>query len=280
VRERLAPDEGMGRHTVVTLDRTSVGSSIEEHVAYIKFENPARHNALTLGMVGDLIGVFERLAVDKSVQAIVILGGGVDDFCSGADISEFEFSRSTPALRRRHAEKWEVLFSAIRAAPQPVVAAIQGSCLGGGLLLALNADIRIGSDSSRFAIPAARLGVGYGFAGVAALASVVGSAHASDILFTARRVPAVEALPMGLLNFVVPASDFEGYVSAYAQGIAQNAPLTVQLCKEFLRSSHARPTGIDMQYEQDALEQCDSSVDYAEGRRAFLEKRSPYFGEC
>jgi enoyl-CoA hydratase/carnithine racemase len=154
---------------------------------------------------------------------------------------------------------------------------IQGYCIGGGLATALAADLRIASDDAQFAIPAARLGIGYPLAAVKMLVDVVGPAHANEILFTARRMTADEALSIGLVNRVVPRAELEPTVRELAESIAANAPLTVRACKvsilQVLRDSDTR----DVDLCNRLIAECFESADFAEGRRAFFEKRPPRF---
>jgi enoyl-CoA hydratase len=154
---------------------------------------------------------------------------------------------------------------------------IRGFCLGQGLLTAVRADIRIASDDSQFGIPAARLGLGPRFTGVAALVGLVGPAWAAEILFTARRFPAAEALQMGLVNRVVPAADLRDEVMSLAQGITRNAPLTVAACKAAIREVGLSPDRRDVARVEAMSEACFASEDYREGQRAFAEKRPPAF---
>jgi len=154
---------------------------------------------------------------------------------------------------------------------------IEGFCIGGGLAVALNADVRIATESSKFGIPAAKLGLGYDFAGLATLARLVGPSVARDILFSARFLPAEEALRVGLINRVVPDSDLESDVRDYCALIAQNAPLTIRAAKAAMREWERDPSDRDLAHVDALVNACFDSVDYAEGRRAFAEKRPPRF---
>jgi enoyl-CoA hydratase len=153
---------------------------------------------------------------------------------------------------------------------------IRGFCIGGGLLTALQADIRIAAADSQFGIPAARLGLGYGYSGVTTLLSLVTPAQAAEILFSARRFSAAEAVQMGLINRVVPPGDLREEVMSLAAGIAANAPLTVAAAKAAIRAA-ARPQPQDLARVEAMIEACYRSEDYQEGQRAFAEKRPPAF---
>jgi enoyl-CoA hydratase/carnithine racemase len=156
---------------------------------------------------------------------------------------------------------------------------IQGWCIGGGLALALGADLRFATPGSRFGIPAAKLGLGYEYAGVAALARLVGPSCAKDLLFSARQLDAAEALRIGLVNAVVADDQLLQHVTAYAQRVAANAPLTVQAAKAAVRVFE-RYSVADAEAEatvEALVNRCFDSADYAEGRRAFMDKRVPQF---
>jgi enoyl-CoA hydratase/carnithine racemase len=154
---------------------------------------------------------------------------------------------------------------------------IQGFCIGGGLAVALNADIRIATEGSKFGIPAAKLGLGYDFPGLATLARLVGPSVARDILFSARFLSADEALRVGLINRVVPEAELESEVRDYCALIAQNAPLTVKAAKAALKEWERDPDDRDLAKIDELVNACFDSDDYKEGRRAFAEKRAPRF---
>jgi enoyl-CoA hydratase/carnithine racemase len=217
------------------------------------------------------------LDADGDVRVIVVTGAGDKAFASGADISEFAARRTAPEDRAAYDRGQAALAEAWAAVGKPVIAMIRGFCLGGGLLTALQADIRIASDDSQFGIPAARLGLGYGFSGVAALTGLIGPARTAEMLFSARRFPAQEALRMGLVNQVVPAAVLQETVYGLAAAIAGNAPLTIAAVKAAIREA-ARPGGErDLDRVHAMVEACFRSADYLEGQRAFAGKRPPSF---
>jgi enoyl-CoA hydratase/carnithine racemase len=154
---------------------------------------------------------------------------------------------------------------------------IRGFCIGGGLAVALSTDIRIAAEGSQYAIPAARLGLGYAYGGMASLVSLVGPAYAKEILFTARRFSGEEALRMGLINRLVPGAELETAVRETAGLIGANAPLTVRAAKMAIDAAVRDPDRRDLDAVDAAVDACFASEDYAEGRRAFLEKRTPAF---
>jgi enoyl-CoA hydratase len=246
-------------------------------VATVTFNNPGKHNALSADMRAALPGVLRALNADGDVRVIVMTGAGDKAFTAGADISEFGEQRTSPAARASYDQAWATANAAWASLDKPVIAMIRGFCMGGGLLTALQADIRIASDDSQFGVPAARLGLGYGVSGVTALMNLIGPARTAEILFSARRFPAAEALQMGLVNRVVPAGTLREAVLSLADSIAGNAPLTVAAAKAAIREI-GRPDGRrDLAGVQAMVEACFRSADYLEGQRAFAEKRPPAF---
>ena len=246
-------------------------------VATVTFNNPGKHNALSADMRAALPGVLRALNADGDVRVIVMTGAGDKAFTAGADISEFGEQRTSPAARASYDQAWAAANDAWASLDKPVIAMIRGFCMGGGLVTALQADIRIASDDSQFGIPAARLGLGYGVSGVTALMNLIGPARTAEVLFSARRFPAAEALQMGLVNRVVPAGSLREAVLSLADSIAGNAPLTVAAAKAAIREI-GRPDGQrDLAGVQAMVEACFRSADYLEGQRAFAEKRPPAF---
>jgi enoyl-CoA hydratase len=252
-------------------------AEVAGHVATVTFNNPAKLNALSREMRAALPDLLKTLNADADVRVIVVTGAGDRAFASGADISEFGDQRTSPESRAAYDRGQAALTSAWAEVDKPVIAMIRGYCLGGGLLTALQADIRIASDDSQFGIPAARLGLGYGFSGVTALLNLVSPATAAEILFSARRFPAAEALRMGLVNQVAATESLRDTVHALADGIARNAPLTITAAKSAIRAAAQPPGQRDLARVQAQVEACFRSADYREGQRAFAEKRPPEF---
>jgi len=245
-------------------------------IAVITFSNPGKRNAMSADMRAALPGLLAALQADEAVRVVVVTGAG-NTFVSGADISEFGAQRTSPEARAAYDRSAALISESWQRLEKPVIAMIRGFCIGGGLITALQADIRIAADDSQFAIPAARLGLGYGFEGVTALMSLIGPAAAAEILFSARRFPATEALQMGLINRVVPAAQLRDEVMSLAADIARNAPLTVAACKAAIREAGRPPGRRDTARVAAMIEACFRSQDYLEGQRAFAEKRPPAF---
>jgi enoyl-CoA hydratase len=248
-----------------------------DSVAIVTLNNPAKRNALSSDMRAALPGVLAALGADADIRVVVVTGAGDKAFASGADISEFGEQRTDPAARADFDRGMAAISRGWASLDKPVIAMIKGFCMGGGLLTALQADIRIAADDSQFGIPAARLGLGYGFGGVSALMNLVGPAWAAEILFSARRFSAAEALQMGLVNRVVPPGELHDAVMTLATAIAANAPLTVAAAKAAIREASRAPDRRDVARVEAMVEACFRSEDYREGQRAFAEKRPPTF---
>src|ERR1700677_3718606 len=200
-------------------------------VGWMIFNNPERRTAVSLEMwraIPDVLAAFEA---DPEVRVVVFTGAGERAFVAGADISQFEAERNDAAAEARYSSASAAANAAMAGLSKPSIAMIRGYCIGGGLAVALTCDLRICTEESRFAIPAARLGLGYGFGGVKALIDVVGPSIAKEILFTARQFSAEEALRVGLVNRVAPAAELEALVRDYAAMIGANAPLTLRAAK-------------------------------------------------
>src|SRR6202140_5803728 len=198
----------------------------EGRVGYVIFNNPERHNAVSLEMWEATANILEDFGDDDDVRVVVLTGAGGKAFLSGADIAKFEDERSNEEAITRYNKTVERANAAIYDYPKPTIAMIRGYCIGGGVGLALCCDLRICSDNSKFGVPAAKLGLGYGFKGIKKLVDVVGPSFAKEIFFTARQFTAAEALQMGLVNRVLGEAELEKYVKDYADTISGNAPLT------------------------------------------------------
>ncbi|MEV4581537.1 enoyl-CoA hydratase-related protein [Nonomuraea jabiensis] len=252
----------------------TVYSDLRDEVAWITISYPARRNALTTGMMAHLAETLRLREDDPAVRVIVLRGEGTAAFAAGADISEFDAQQTTPEAQRLADTAVTSLFGTLGMLTTPVIAMIHGHCIGAGLAIALAADIRIAADDSRFAIPAARLGIGYPVPLTQALVQAVGPGHAADILFTGRRLSAREALGTGLISHVVPSTELETHTRTVAATIAANAPLSVRAAKTAIRATS--DAGLKTTAEE-LVAACRHSRDAREGQHAFLEKRAPRF---
>jgi enoyl-CoA hydratase/carnithine racemase len=249
----------------------------ERGVGYLIFNNPERHNAVSLEMWEGASAILAGFAADKDVRVVVLTGAGGKAFVSGADISKFESERSSQEAIDRYAVAVDKANAAAYEFPKPTIAMIRGYCIGGGMGLALCCDLRICSDNSKFAVPAAKLGLGYPFKGIKKLVDLVGPSFAKEIFYTARQFTAAEALQMGLVNRVLPAEELEKFVKDCADTISGNAPLTVNSVKFIVGEAVKDESQRDMKQCADLVTQCFASNDYTEGRKAFMEKRKPAF---
>ena len=249
----------------------------EGKVGYVIYNNVEKHNAVSLDMWDAAVGILDDYRNDPNIAVVVVTGAGGKAFVSGADISRFEKERSSEETVKRYNAIVDKSYRAFHEFPKPTIAMIRGYCIGGGMGLATCCDIRIATEKSTFAVPAAKLGLGYGYSGLKRLVDVVGPSFAMEIFYTARQFTAAEAVTMGLVNRVVPDGELESYVKNYAEIIAGNAPLTIKAVKAVVSEMMKDEGKRDLKRAQDAVDACFKSRDYEEGRKAFMEKRKPVF---
>jgi enoyl-CoA hydratase/carnithine racemase len=252
-------------------------SRSERGVGQLVFNNPDKRNAVSLDMWQAVETALDRFAADDDVRVVVLSGAGGKAFVSGADISKFEEERSGAEAVAHYNATTARIYAKLNSFAKPSIAQITGSCVGGGVALAVCCDLRVCGESSRFAIPAAKLGLGYGFAGLQRLVHLIGPAYAKEMFFTARLFSAAEAYDMGLVNRVVADDQVEAYVAECARTISGNAPLTVGAVKAVICEVLKDPAERDLARCEQLVQACFASRDYVEGRRAFLEKRPPRF---
>ncbi len=236
----------------------------------VTLDNPERHNSLTGAMLGGVQRLFATASEDPDVRAILLRGAGETAFASGADIGE----QSERAEAGKTNPDRGGFVPALLSCSKPVVAMIHGWCLGGGLLVAMTADIRVAADDARFSIPATRLGVAYPLAATQLLVDIVGRGAASDLLLSGDRIDAETALRIGLINRLVPKADLEAHVEELLGTLTTNAPLSLQVAKAGI--AHACSATRDG--EAEAIAQIDevwASEDAKEGMAAFFAKRPP-----
>jgi enoyl-CoA hydratase/carnithine racemase len=249
---------------------------LDGQVLHIRFNNPGKHNALSVDMWEALPPLLDKAAKDDGVRMVVLSGEGGKAFVSGADISQFEDMRAAKEAVKKYEAMAESALQGIYEFGKPTIACIRGYCIGGGVNVAICCDIRIASADSTFAIPAAKLGLGYRYSAMKNLTDLVGPGHAKDIFFTARRLDAAEALRIGLVNRVAEADKLDALLAEYTTAICQNAPLTIKAGKRIIRDV-LKTADADMDLAKKLILDCFESDDYAEGRRAFMEKRKPVF---
>jgi len=246
-------------------------------VGRITFNNPERHNAMSYDMWVGGEAAIKQLIADGETRVIVLTGAGEKAFVAGADISKFEKERGTADAVAEYNAAVASFQKTLGTASLPTIAMIGGYAIGGGLAIALCCDIRIASDDSRFAVPAAKLGLGYAASGIDTLMQLVGPSFTKEIFFTARQFDAEEARTMGLVNRIVPRAELQATVDDYTRRIAENAPLTIHAAKTAVGELVKPESERDLDKCAELVLKCFGSADYQEGRKAFMEKRKPAF---
>lgn len=249
----------------------------EPPIGWLIVDNPGRRNAVNLAMWQAIPEAVRQFDEDDSIRVIVLRGAGETAFVSGADISEFETARRDADSARAYEDSNADAFTALRNAAKPTISMIRGFCFGGGVGLAVATDMRIAADDALFAIPAARLGVGYPPEAIRDVVKLTGPARAKELYYTARRIDHAEALAIGLIDRTIPAENLEKETRALCAVIADNAPLTLRAAKAAIDAVTAPPGTVDPQTLRELTDACFDSADFAEGRTAFLEKRKPVF---
>jgi enoyl-CoA hydratase/carnithine racemase len=249
----------------------------ENAVGWIIFSNPGKYNAVSQDMWLALPKAIAGFDADPEVRLLVITGDGDKAFISGADISQFEKARGSADAQAVYNQAVVDAYEAPVKCSKPVVAKIRGICMGGGLGLAAACDIRFAAEDAVFRMPAGRLGLGYNYTGIKRFVQILGAAGTADIFFSARKFNAADALAMGFVNRVLPLADFDRELAAYCQMVAENAPLTLAAAKFTIRQTGLDPEARDLKQAARMIEACFDSEDYREGRRAFMEKRTPNF---
>ena len=252
-------------------------SRVKDGVGYITFNNPEKHNAVSIEMWDALEQILDEFRSSKDIRVIVLNGAGGKAFVSGADISKFDKERSSKEAVLSYNKRTQKVYENLETFPKPTIAMIDGYCIGGGLNLAVCCDIRICSEKSKFAMPAAKLSLGYPFSSIKRLFDVMGPGMAKHFMFTAEKISASEALACGLVQKLVSEDSIDSYVKDYALNIANNAPLTIKAMKQIGIEISKNSDERDLLLCEKLASACFDSEDYKEGRKAFMEKRKPKF---
>lgn len=246
-------------------------------VGVITFNNPDKRNAMSLEMWEGFGQALTELRDDDAVRVVVLRGAGGKAFVAGADISQFEKTRHNAEASEEYSRRSAAQRALLADYPKPTIACIQGFCLGGGMQVAMLSDIRIASSSSQFGIPAAKLGIAYGFDGLRHLVSLVGPSWARLLMYTGMRIDAAEALRIGLVERVIPDEELWGAVMEIAHTVSENAPLAIKAAKITIAQILKDAGDRDMDAIKAIGTACMDSADFREGRQAFMEKRKPQF---
>ena len=250
---------------------------LEATTLHIQFNNPVRHNALSVDMWEAVPPLLQIAEHDERVRLVVFSGAGEKSFVSGADITQFEDQRAAKEAVERYERMAEDCLQSIANFSKPTLAYIQGYCIGGGVNVAISCDIRIASSNSVFSIPAAKLGLGYRYSAMKNLIDLIGPGNAKDLFFTARRIDAKEAQSLGLITRSTELENFPALLKEYTDALAVNAPITIHAAKAITKEILKPSPELDMAKCQTLIRGCFESADYAEGRKAFMEKRKPVF---
>ena len=261
--------------SITTQDKDKILSTKKGAIGTLTFNYPEKLNAISPEMSQAAGQVIDDFAADPAIRVIILRGAGSKSFVSGGDISKYEGNRSTPEQIAAYTKMTAGFRASLRGIGKPTIAQIRGYCLGGGLAIALNCDLRICTEDAQFGIPAARLSIGYSAESLSQLIDLVGPSLAKEILFTARRLPAHEAHRIGLFNHVCQAGMLESFVQSYAETMAGNAPLSIVAAKRVIDEYVKDPADRNQKMADDAVAACFVSNDYKEGRKAFMEKRKP-----
>jgi len=254
-----------------------IGAETKGPIGWLIWDNPTKLNALSPGMSEDALTVVEAYEADPAIKVVVMRGAGTKAFISGGDISSFDKTRANAEVAKRAREAPTKLRLKMLHLEKPLIAMIHGYCLGGGLGMALNADLRFASSDAQFSVPAALRGIAYAPEGLKSLVDLVGPSIAKDIMFSARRLKADEALRIGLINRVVEADELEAVTIEYAERLAANAPLSIRASKFFINQLGLECAQRD-EPRMDAMQRAaENSEDFQEATRSFLEKRRPVF---
>ena len=246
-------------------------------IGWLVWDNPSKLNALSPGMSEDALAVIEAYAANPEIKVVVMRGSGTRAFISGGDIKSFDKTRANAEVARANRAIPARLRQSMLDLEKPLIAMIHGYCLGGGMGMALNADLRFASPDAQFSVPAALRGVAYAPSGLQQLVDLVGPSRAKDIMFSGRRLGAEEALQIGLINRIIPTDELEVVIIVYAEILARNAPLSIRASKYFIsqlslpeeKRNHARISAM--------IDEAENSEDFKEATQSFLEKRKPVF---
>ena len=249
--------------------------SVRDQIATVVLNRPEAMNSIDPETQAELVACWERIRADDAIRVVILTGAGERAFCTGSDL------KKTMPPAENYASlafgKGDAGFASQLATEKPVICAINGYALGGGLELALACDIRIAADHARFGLPEVRVGSIPGAGGTQRLPRTIGASDAMLLLLTGDHIDAAEALRLGIISRVVPAADLRREAEAIAGRIAANAPLSVHAIKRLVRQGASMPLDVAIAQERLTWGALRDTEDYVEGRRAFQAKRKPVY---
>jgi enoyl-CoA hydratase len=250
---------------------------ITDGVGIVTFNNPDKRNAMSLEMWEGFGAALTELRDDPQVRVVVLTGAGDKAFVSGADISQFEKERHNAQASEEYSRRSAAQRALFADFPKPTIACIRGFCLGGGMLVAMLSDIRFAAEDSQFGIPAAKLGIAYGYDGLKHLVSLVGPSWARLLMYTGMRITSAEALRIGFVERVLPDAELWDATMEIARTVSANAPLAIKAAKLTIAQVLKDAGDRDMEAVAKIGTTCMDSEDFREGRQAFMAKRKPQF---
>src|SRR3954452_20050828 len=251
--------------------------SVSDGIGIVTFNNPEKRNAMSLDMWEGLGQSLVELRDDPEVRVVILTDVGDKAFGSGADISQFEKTRHNAEASEQYSKRSAAQRALLADYPKPTIACIRGFCLGDGMQVAMLADIRMAAENSQFGIPAAKLGIAYGYDGLKHLVSLVGPSWARLLMYTGMRIDSAEAVRIGLVDRVLPDAELWSATTEIARTISGNAPLAIQAAKITIAQVLNDRDKLAMNAIKAIGAACMDSEDFREGRRAFMEKRKPRF---
>lgn len=259
------------------LDRGQVLIEVVDGIATLRLSNPRRRNAISSPMWQALTAFAQESHARRDIRVVIVRGDGDAAFSAGADISQFGQQRSDDSQGKQYDDMVEHACRAFEAIPLPTIAAVRGPCVGAGISIAASCDMLLAADDGFFAVPAAKLGLGYDPRGVERFLRVFGLSATRGLLYTAARLPAERAYSLGVVHTLVECGRFDEALAALARQIAANAPLTLRAAKTAVRALSVGRDADVLEQAHRLAEAADRSADYAEGRLAFAQKRAPQF---
>ena len=247
---------------------------VRDGIAVVTVNRPDKLNALNDAVIADLDDAVARIEADDAVKGVILTGAGPKAFVAGADLGEL--STQTQFLGKARAMRGQAVFRRLERCGKPVVAAVNGFALGGGLELAMSCHVRVASDNARMGLPEVSLGVIPGYGGTQRLARLVGKGKAMEMIFTAGMIKADEALQWGLVNHVVPQADLLAKCIDLAAAIMKNSPTALAAAIRAVNAGF-EPGANGMQREIEECGKCFGTADFKEGTSAFMEKRKANF---